>query len=283
MAGFIYKTFILDRLIMSKILTFFSFVVFFALFTHPVYAQSQRHNFIRLSSEETRFGDYGRIRGRAHNVRLAAEKISTIRLEPGETFSFNETVGPRTLDAGFEMAPVISGGELIDGPGGGVCQVASTFYSAVLHAGLEIIEHYPHSRVSSYIEPGLDATVVYGQKDLVVKNTLPHSVEIVTSYDYPRRPIEGFVKTEVFAEEQLFFVEIDLVKRVLQRPQVKFVTNENLEPGERSVVESGSPRLYVRTIVKIRSYEAMCFYYETQTEAVYQSVDRVVEISPKNN
>lgn len=265
---------------MSKILSILSFVLVY-IFTVPC-AHAQESEQISISSEKTRFGDYGRIEGRAHNIRFAADKISEITLQPGEVFSFNDTVGPRTLEAGFEMAPVISGGELIDGPGGGVCQVVSTFYSAVLHAGLEIVEHHAHSRISSYIEPGLDATVVYGQKDLVVRNVLPYAVKIITSYEYPRRPTEGFVKTEVFAKDDLFSIEVDITKRILQRPRVVLRVNENLEHGERRIVESGSPRLYVRQVLKIRTHEAMCFYFEKHREVVYQSVDRVIEISPED-
>ncbi|PKM80478.1 MAG: vancomycin resistance protein, partial [Firmicutes bacterium HGW-Firmicutes-13] len=80
---------------------------------------------------------------------------------PGQVFSFNRTVGPVTTERGFKFAPVISGGTVIMGLGGGLCQVSSTLYNAVLQAGYQVVERYPHSKPVGYVPRGRDATISY--------------------------------------------------------------------------------------------------------------------------
>lgn len=97
--------------------------------------------------------------GRVTNIRLAAGAINHTVLAPGELFSFNRVVGPRTARKGYQFAPIIVSGTVVPGLGGGICQVSSTLYNAVLEAGLEVVERYPHSRPVGYVAPGRDATV----------------------------------------------------------------------------------------------------------------------------
>lgn len=107
---------------------------------------------------------------RTNNIKLAAKALDNCLLPPGAVFSFNDTVGPRTLAKGYDEADIILQNELVPGVGGGVCQVSTTLYNAVLQARLEIIERAPHSMLISYVAPGLDATVVYGARDLKFRN-----------------------------------------------------------------------------------------------------------------
>lgn len=110
-----------------------------------------------LSSCTTYFSEENS--GRAHNIRLAAERISGIVLSPRESFSFNAAVGERTEENGFREAPVIERGEYVLGRGGGVCQVSSTLFYAALEGGLRVSESHPHSLAVSYLPPSLDAMV----------------------------------------------------------------------------------------------------------------------------
>lgn len=96
---------------------------------------------------------------RGHNIRLAASSIHNYLLAPGEVFSFNKATMPRDAEHGYKMAPIIVGGAVIPGPGGGVCQVSTTLYNAVKKADLEIVERFPHSRPVGYVPRGMDATV----------------------------------------------------------------------------------------------------------------------------
>ena len=113
---------------------------------------------------------------RGDNIWIAANAISDKILKPGWEFSFNTTVGPRTYEAGYKPAGVIINGKADVDYGGGVCQVSSTLYNAVLLAGLTPTERTPHYFQSSYIGYGRDATVADGQIDLKFRNDLPHTV-----------------------------------------------------------------------------------------------------------
>lgn len=96
---------------------------------------------------------------RAENIRLAASFVNNYILAPGEVFSFNRVTGHSKPGRGYKLAPIIVGENVIPGYGGGVCQVSSTLYNAVMYAGLEIVERFPHSRPIGYVPAGRDATV----------------------------------------------------------------------------------------------------------------------------
>ncbi|NSW83660.1 MAG: VanW family protein [Syntrophothermus sp.] len=110
--------------------------------------------------------------GRWQNIKLACKGCDNTIIWPGQVFSFNEVVGPRTPERGYEIAPIIGGVDT----GGGVCQVATTLYNAALKAGLPIVERHPHSRPVPYVAPGKDATVSYNYADLKFKNDRPYPV-----------------------------------------------------------------------------------------------------------
>lgn len=131
-----------------------------------------------LGTYETRYSTLAEARDRTFNLRVAAEKVDGLVVMPGETFDFNEVVGERNEANGFRPAPVIAGGELIDGVGGGTCQVAGTLHAAAFFAGLPIPLRNPHSRPSTYIFMGLDAVVAYPQLNLRITNDLPFPVVI---------------------------------------------------------------------------------------------------------
>lgn len=107
---------------------------------------------------------------RLRNIDLAIEEINKITIQPGEVFSFNDVVGPRTQARGFQKALIIIKKEKVMGYGGGICQVSTTIYNAALGAGLEIVERHQHDNEIGYVELGDDATVSYGSLDLKIKN-----------------------------------------------------------------------------------------------------------------
>lgn len=104
------------------------------------------------------------------NVSLACSSVNNSLLWPGQEFSFNETVGPRTPERGYMPAPVFLMGASELDYGGGVCQVATTVFNAAGKAGLKIIERHLHSRRVHYVAEGKDATVSYGDLDLKFSN-----------------------------------------------------------------------------------------------------------------
>lgn len=131
-----------------------------------------------LGSYETRYNSLEEARDRTFNLRVAASKIDGLVVLPGETFDFNAAVGERSEANGFRPAPVIAGGELVDGVGGGTCQVAGTLHAAAFFAGLPVDERSPHSRPSTYVFMGLDAVVSYPQLNLRFTNDLSFPVVI---------------------------------------------------------------------------------------------------------
>lgn len=120
-------------------------------------------------------------RGRAINIERAAQEIDGAMLAPGATLSFNDRVGPRTTHRGFAEGPEILNGRLSLGVGGGICQTAATLHAAAFFGGLEIVEHHPHPRSSSYIPLGLDTSVSWKQNDLKIRNTHPYAVRVRAS------------------------------------------------------------------------------------------------------
>ena len=116
---------------------------------------------------------------RSHNVSLAAQKINEVVLAPGDVFSYNDIVGPRTAARGFKTATVYVGNKSVPGIGGGICQVSSTLFNAVVLADLEIVYRTNHSLPVSYVPLGRDATVSYGSIDFKFKNNTANPVKIV--------------------------------------------------------------------------------------------------------
>lgn len=121
---------------------------------------------------------------RKSNVKLAAAACNGVILMPGEEFSYNNTTGSRTADKGYLPAGVYVKGESVDEVGGGICQVSSTIYYAILHTTLEITERHDHLYAVGYVPDGMDATVYYGSMDFRFKNSTNYPLKVVTeSYD----------------------------------------------------------------------------------------------------
>lgn len=133
---------------------------------------------------------------RINNIHTAVRSIHHTVVWPDEIFSFNDTTGPRTAEQGYLPAPIILQGGLNLGLGGGVCQVSSTLYNAVLQAGLSIVERHPHSRPVRYVPPGRDATVNYGYLDMKFKNNRQGPVIIKMSV------YGGKIQTQILGGEK---------------------------------------------------------------------------------
>jgi len=129
----------------------------------------------------------GSISSRVHNIQLASSKLNGILIPPGETFSFNQSLGEVSQLTGYKEAYIIKEGRTILGDGGGVCQVSTTLFRAVLNAGLPILERHAHAYRVSYYEQssdvGLDATVFDPTADLKIKNDTPTHILIQTQVD----------------------------------------------------------------------------------------------------
>jgi vancomycin resistance protein YoaR len=136
-----------------------------------------------VSSFDTWFGRHGDQKRRGDNIDVAAQHLDGTVLAPGELVSFNSIVGDRSEDNGFQKSWEIYKGEMVEGVGGGTCQVASTLHAAAFFGGLDILERLPHSRPSAYIPMGLDATVVFPSVDLKMRNPYDFPVVVHAKVD----------------------------------------------------------------------------------------------------
>ena len=134
------------------------------------------------------------------NIGLAASKIDNTLLLPGETFSLNGEVGERTEARGFARGGVISGGKLIEAVGGGVSQVATTTYHAAFLAGLEDVEHKPHSIYYDHYPVGAEATVSWGNFDMAFRNDTPYGVLVETIFT-PSIPNRGVLTVRLWSTD----------------------------------------------------------------------------------
>ena len=184
---------------------------------------------------ETHYSVGGKSKERTYNLRLAASKLDGTVVMPGQVFDFNGTVGPRDEAHGYRVAPVIAQGELVDGLGGGTCQISGTLHGAAFFAGLHMVERYPHSRPSYYIKLGLDATVVYPTINFRFRNTLDFPIVLHETV------ANGLVRAEILGQERKltvsFFRRID---EVVPFDEVERKTPK-LPEGVRALAQRGIP------------------------------------------
>ncbi|HHY46207.1 MAG TPA: vanomycin resistance protein VanB [Firmicutes bacterium] len=180
---------------------------------------------------------------RVHNIRLTALKLNGTLVRPGGIFSFNETVGPREREYGFLEAREIVSNEFVPGIGGGVCQVASTLYNAVLLANQEIIERHPHSLPVTYVPLGRDATVYYGTLDLRFQNVLPYPILV-------QAEVTGSEITTSIIGSKPPSVEVRVITERMERedPPVIERVSRDIPQGERVVEQEGSCGYLVTTV-----------------------------------
>jgi len=133
-------------------------------------------------------------KNRTANLIKAAQKMDKTLLKPGDTFSFNETIGPRTAETGFKDAYIVINNEYVKGIGGGICQVSSTLYNVALLANLTIVERHPHALVVGYIPLGQDATVNYPNLDLKLRNDTHSYIYFRTKVENGKLTIKAFGK-----------------------------------------------------------------------------------------
>ena len=210
-------------------------------------------------------------RDRAHNIALAASKIDGIVVAPGETFSYNDTVGARTSKRGFREAHVIISGDLVDGMGGGVCQVSSTLHAATLLAGLVMIEERPHSRASVYIGPSLDATVAYGSFDFKFMNSLNFPIKIQASAN------KGQMVVKILGREDPYDVAIDFDIHKKRSYKTRWYVNHDMKPGTKKRREPGTYGYDLDRVRTIRNRRGVIVTREV-VKYHYEPSDRIWDV-----
>lgn len=171
------------------------------------------------------------------NIGLACRKINDHVIRPGESFSFNNVVGPRTNSNGFVAAPTYMGNDTKNTEGGGVCLVSSLLYKAALESGLKVLHREPHSRTISTVLPGYDATVWYGSHDLKLLNTSNEPIKIQCSADFYNVGIQFLGHSNVETSR--------LVRREKSASPTQVAVTVYLQKGDK--LEEVSNDLYDRT------------------------------------
>lgn len=196
-------------------------------------------------------------KSRIANIRLACEAINGTVLMPGETFSFNGTVGQRTKAAGYQIATVYSAGEVAEDVGGGICQVSTTVWNAAMKADCELVERNAHSRPVAYVDKGKDATVSWGVQDMKFKNTSDSPMYIV-AYVSDNKRVYCEIYGKLLPDGQYIKVEAKTLKTI-QPGEPVYVQNRELITGTEVVVSE--PR---------NGYKAVAYrvYYNKQDEEI---------------
>lgn len=231
-----------------------------------------------LGTFETPYSQDKRYVERTHNLELGAAAITGFVLAPGETFSFNEVVGPRSAEAGFRYAPGITAGELVDVLGGGICQISTTLYGAAFFAGLELEKARPHSRPSTYVDMGLDSTVVYPTIDMQVRN----------AYDFPvvfRMIVsQGKVQAEVLGERRPYQVVFERELVAVRPYESVYRDDERLKQGTERVAQRGLRGFTIKRTRKLMQAgevvreEARELHYPPTTEILRRGTNPAGEV-----
>ena len=177
---------------------------------------------------------------RTTNLRLASNKINNTVVLPGETFSYNKVVGKRTTEAGYKEAPSYAGGKVVNDIGGGICQITSTLYNAVVLANLDIVSRSNHQFVPSYVKAGRDATVVYGAIDFKFKNTRKYPIKIKSTVS------GGVARVQIYGMKEETEYEVKIETKITGSIPMKTVYEDDptLEKGKEKVEQKGHNGTY---------------------------------------
>ena len=208
---------------------------------------------------------------RSINIALASASIDGTILMPDEEFSFNEIVGQRTAEKGYKIAHIFVDGQIKDGTGGGICQVSTTLYNAVLRSNLTVSERHNHMFTVGYVPLGTDAAVSYGYADLIFKNTTKHpliidvkssgtqlTVNIRAMNDYPDLKVKIATKT---------IKKIPVIEQVINDP--------SLPQGSYIIKDKGMDGYEVETYIKVFNGDTLLREEKLHT-SIYQMLPRKI-------
>lgn len=216
-----------------------------------------------------------RNRPRSNNIKLAAAKIDGVVLAPGERFSFNQTVGQRTLKGGFQLAGVYSNGKHDTGVGGGICQVSTTLYNAALFSNMKVVRRTNHSLPVPYVPVGRDATVNWGAQDLVLENNFSTPIAISSTYT------PGKLTFRILGQKQPgMSVKIERTDLKSWSPSAKTVTDPKLPAGKRRVIDAGNTGYSVNTF-RLVYQDGQLVKREPLGRSLYPSGSAIIAIGSK--
>ena len=209
---------------------------------------------------------------RTTNLKLAANKINGVVLLPNEEFSYNKVVGERTISAGYKMAATYAGGKVVDGLGGGICQISSTLYDAVVFANLNVTTRRNHQFVTSYLPAGKDATVVWGSQDFKFVNSRKYPVRIVATVEGGNATIQIWgIKEDV---------EYDISIETKKVATIAYTILSSLPVGQQKVVQAGNNGRKVEAY-KVMKLNGQVVSTTLLSKDTYNAMQRIVHVGTK--
>lgn len=235
----------------------------------------------KIGSYTTKFDQDGLDKkNRVNNIVQIADAINGSEIMPGQTWSMNETAGPRTEERGYYPAPGIENGVYTDQIGGGVCQVSSTLYNAALLAELEIVESKRHSWPSAYVPYGLDATISTGGPDLVIQNNRNTPIYIIANVNRPERTCT----VDIYGEKLPHNYKVQYVSKLIStqpapEPTVRVSDvdqNGNpLSPGTSKLARAGKQSINVKIYKQYLNENDEVLYSIFMYDAKYRGMGAV--------
>jgi len=222
-----------------------------------------------LGSYSTRYDEKNK--DRTNNLVLATKKINGIVLSPGEEFSYNKIVGERTISAGYKESKIYSNGQVVDGLGGGICQISSTLYNAVVFANLEVKERHNHQFITSYVEPGRDATVAYGSKDFKFINNRAYPIKIKMNVN------NGVAKVEIYGikEDDEYNISFDVETVSTIEYATKYKDDKSLKIGQEKIEQKGANGQVVK-VYKVKKKNGIEVSRELISQDTYSALNKVI-------
>lgn len=252
----------------------FTFLIAVEEIMPPVIARDLEHIDGLIASYTTQFDswDYNR----TQNVLLASKSIDGALVRVGEVFSFNNIVGLRLAKFGYKEAPAYIDGMLVPDWGGGVCQVSSTLYNAVLLADLSIEERTPHYRPPGYVPIGQDATVADNLLDFKFKNTLAQNIYIISEV-FGNQLVVNIYGKRMEDPPEIYVVSAD--RRVLE-PTTLIKQDPSLDIG-KEIVEVEGQKGFIVSTYRIKKVEGKVIKQEFLASDEFRPIDKVVRIGTK--
>ena len=227
-----------------------------------------------LSQFSTSFTSSGY--NRSNNIILSSAKLNGLVLMPGEEFSYNQAVGQRTRAAGFREAGAYSNGKVVQEVGGGICQVSSTLYNAVLYANLEIVERTNHYFTPGYVKAGLDATVSWGGPDFRFRNNRNYPIRIVT--DTSGKKLKVYIYGLKTDDDCTVVLDPRYISSVPYK--TTYQNDASLATGETRVVSSGSNGCKTATYKYVYDKNGTLISSECISRDTYSPHNKVVAVGP---
>lgn len=212
---------------------------------------------------------------RSYNIRHAADTLDGMVIMPGETFSMNSALGPRTIENGYRDAKVILADELVDGPGGGVCQVTTTLYVAVLKAMLNVTERMHHSFTLGYVPPGQDATIADGYIDFKFKNDKDYPLSINAEVT------GGNINIRILSKKMNQYT-VKLRSEILEVTDPEpdeIIRDKTLAPGQTIVVKEAKQGKRVQVFREVYDKNGVLIEKTKVTDDIYRPIRGQIRIN----